>query len=68
MKTTVADLTKALDYLQKHSADMIVRIDVVNSEVFELTASDIDGSLITIKIYDSEKLNNFAQITSTRRL
>lgn len=67
MKISVSDLSKAIDYLKKNS-NVNVRIDIINSEVAELTGSDLSNDIVTIKLYDTETNNSFAKITETRRL
>lgn len=67
MKVSVSELSKAIDYLKKHN-NVSVRIDTINLEVVEITGSDTDGDIVTIKIYDNENNNSFAKITETRRL
>lgn len=52
MKVSLLELKQAVEYINKISRDMDIRIDIF-AETLELTCSDLSSNLVVIKLFDS---------------
>lgn len=68
MRIDLADLKLAVKWLEANSPDLVVAVDALDAVKLRLCATDRQGRLVEIALFDSERAQLHPQITQTERL
>lgn len=68
MRIDLSDLKLAVKWLEAHTPDLVVTVDALDAIKLRICATDRQGRLVELFLFDSERAQLHPQITQTERL